>query len=114
MEWYRGASGYDRALREQKSTNGPVLVYFYTDWCGFCKRLEKDVLASSEFSKRYGSTLKVKLNPEQGSDERRLAEKYGIRGYPTMVIMKSARDHASIVGYGGESRFYNSLDQALR
>ena len=114
LPWYQGAAGFEQAIAEQKSSGKPVLVYFRTDWCGYCKRLDHDVFKSSTFGQRYGSSLlKVEVNPEKGSAEASLAERYNLRGVPTVIVLASGNASQAIVGYGDEDRFYASLKQAV-
>jgi len=111
--WYQGARGYEQAVVEQKSSQKPILLYFHTEWCGYCKRLEHDVFSTSTFDQKYGSVLKVKVNPETGSDERNLAKRYGIHGFPTVFVVIAGNANAPIVGYGDADNFYASLKQTL-
>ncbi|HUP48591.1 MAG TPA: thioredoxin fold domain-containing protein [Thermoanaerobaculia bacterium] len=111
--WHQDAEGFDQAVAEQKTTGNPILLYFYTDWCGFCRRLENDVFASSRFGRRYASMIKVKVNPEHGGDERALAARYRIRGYPTVFLVRSGKRSDPIAGYGNADGFYARLDAAV-
>src|SRR5438874_2491771 len=84
--WYEDAAGYEYALRRQRSDHAPVLVYFRTDWCPHCRALD-GLLDSPEVRARLGDYLKVRINPEHGTAERRLFEKeYGSRGYPALFL----------------------------
>lgn len=111
--WYQGADGFDRALVEQKSNGKPILLYFHTEWCGYCKRLEHDVLSTGKFGQQSGSILKVKVNPETGSAERDLAHRYAIRGFPTLFIIAAGKANEPMVGYGSPDHFYSWLQQAV-
>jgi len=111
--WYDGASGYERALTDQKTSGKPVIVYFHTAWCGYCRQLDKDVFSSSTFSQRYGSALKVSINPEKGRSEAAIARQFGIHGFPTVFVMTSKGTSAAIVGYGDADFFYTRLEHAL-
>jgi thiol:disulfide interchange protein len=111
--WYEGAGGYDQAVADQRSSGKPVLVYFHTNWCGYCKRLDRDVFSTPAFGQRYGSILKVKINPDNSSAEKSLAQRYNLRGFPTVVVLASSRTSDPIVGYADAATFYTSLKQAI-
>jgi len=38
------------------------------------------------------SVVKVRINPEAGLDERRLAEQFGVKGYPSIFIIPANSD----------------------
>ena len=43
---------YDAALKKAAAENKHVVVDFSgSDWCGWCKRLDKEVFATDEFKK---------------------------------------------------------------
>ncbi|HSP15397.1 MAG TPA: thioredoxin family protein [Thermoanaerobaculia bacterium] len=111
--WYLGASGYDRAISEQKENSKPVLVYFHTDWCGYCKLLENNVFSTSTFQTRYSTILKVKVNPEEGSAERDLAERFSVRGYPTVCVVANGSARQPIVGYAPPDEYYEALKSSI-
>src|SRR5438105_15533199 len=114
--WYEGASGYEAAIAEQRSSGKPVMLYFHADWCGYCTLLERDVFSTSTFQRRYGSTLlKVRVNPEKSDAGRSLASDNHVGGYPWIVIVTSNRTSDPIAGYGGDTeRFYSRLDEAMK
>lgn len=87
-KWLDGANGYQLALSKQKSSNKPVALFFYTDWCENCKALRKNVLSSPEFEEFSTSLIVVKINPETGPDERKIADKYGIYGVPAFLLIR--------------------------
>jgi thiol:disulfide interchange protein len=87
--WLNGADGYNQALQEYKSSGRPMIVYFYTDWCGYCKLFNRDYLASKEVEQYLKSLVKVRINPEKGPSEKALSEKYGAMGYPSFFIVSA-------------------------
>jgi thiol:disulfide interchange protein len=111
--WYLGASGYDRALEEQKTTSKPVLVYFHTEWCGYCKLLEQDVFSTGSFQSRYSSILKVKLNPEHSRGERELGERYSVRAFPTVLVIANGAAREPIVGYAPPDQYLEALRHSI-
>src|SRR5215212_240127 len=65
-----------------KSTT-PVLVDFWAEWCGPCIALGPTVEA---IAKDYqGKATVVKLNVDNSNQT---AQRYGIRGIPTLVLFK--------------------------
>ncbi len=110
--WYAGATGYSRAVDEQSRTNQPVLIYFHTDWCGWCKKLDADLFRTDEFTTRYKSVLKVKVNPENGSAEHDLAREFGVNSYPTVIVVNAGR-RQSIVGYFEPAEYMSRLDSFM-
>jgi thiol:disulfide interchange protein len=42
---------FEKALSDAKTQNKLVLVDVYTDWCGWCKKLDRDVYPSAEVQK---------------------------------------------------------------
>jgi thiol-disulfide isomerase/thioredoxin len=87
--WRSGASGYKDAVDESKSSHAPLVVYFYTDWCGYCRRLDSQYLGSSEMQQFLSTASKVKVNPESGQAERDLANQFGVSGYPAFFVLSS-------------------------
>jgi len=86
--WHRGASGWQRALAEQERSQASLLVYFYTDWCGYCRTLERDLLADREVERYLRSNVvKSRVNPELSSRDDALAKSFGVGGYPTLYLV---------------------------
>ena len=44
IEWFEDAAGYAEAVSQAEATGDPVLVYFYTHWCPYCRQLNKGLL----------------------------------------------------------------------
>jgi thiol-disulfide isomerase/thioredoxin len=70
-----------------QSMQTPLLVYFYTGWCPYCKKLDQELLPTEEVAQFMRSMNKVRINPEAGPDERALADQFGVRGYPSVFII---------------------------
>lgn len=80
--WYRGAPGYRLALNESKRTGAPVFVYFYVDWCGYCRSVDDNVLPDAKVTAALRRFIKVRINPEKHPEDDRLFDALGGRGYP--------------------------------
>lgn len=86
-DWLAGVAGLKVASAEQKSSQKAMLLYFYADWCGYCRKLESTVLSTAEGRGALRDVIKVRINAESGNDERQLAGELGIRGYPTLLLV---------------------------
>jgi thiol:disulfide interchange protein len=90
--WYEDASGFEDAARQQVHQHAPMLVYFHTDWCPYCKKFDA-LLEDSQVRSRLAAIIKVRVNPEHGEAERTLFEKrYGARGYPAIFWVPSENE----------------------
>ncbi|WP_455201865.1 thioredoxin family protein [Kaarinaea lacus] len=86
--WHENASGFQAALDLQKTSQKAIAVFFHTDWCASCKKLREEVLSTPEFDQYLKNVIPVKINPETGLKERQIADKYGVLGYPTFLIIE--------------------------
>lgn len=84
--WLKDSSGYAQAIEAGKQQNLPVLIYGYTDWCGYCKKLEKTYFNDYAIRQSLGKFIKVKINPEHSRKDDELFTRLGGTGYPTLFI----------------------------
>lgn len=86
--WFEDASGYEAALRQQRIHHAPMLVYFRTDWCPYCRTFDQR-LEDYEMKSKLGGAIKVRLNPEHGPAERKLFEQeFGAKGFPAIYWVR--------------------------
>jgi thioredoxin 1 len=85
-------------LKDQKDfkniieASDAVLVDFYADWCGPCKRLTPILEKKAEEHKNF-KLLKVNVD-EFGE----LAEAHGVSGIPHVTLFKKGKQEGSFVG----------------
>lgn len=84
--WNEGSYGYQRAVEEARQERKPLVVYFQTDWCGYCRELERELLTRARVEDYLKYMAKVRVNPESGPAERVLANRYGVRSYPSLFV----------------------------
>jgi len=116
-------TSYDQAQKEAQAKHRLLLMDFTgSDWCGWCIMLDKEVFSKPEF-KEYASKNLVLLEldfprmkrmpPETVSQNERLLTKYGIQGFPTIVVFDSSGKPLGALGYqqGGPQAFIAELEK---
>jgi protein disulfide-isomerase len=120
-------TNYQAALEQAAKESKMVLLDFTgSDWCGPCIKLKKDTFSKPEFQKFAEEKLVlVELDfprsKAQGAELKKqhqeLAEKFGIEGFPTLVLLSSqGTEVARNVGYlaGGPEGFSKWVESAAK
>ena len=116
-------TSYEQAQKEAQANHKLLLMDFTgSDWCGWCIMLDKEVFSKPEF-KEYASKNLVLLEldfpkskqmpPETAAQNERLMMKFGIQGFPTVVIFDSEGKPLGALGYeqGGPQAFIARLEK---
>lgn len=89
---------------EVLKASGPVLVDFYTTWCGPCKMLTPIVeKLADEFQ---GKLTVAKVDLDQAPT---LASRFGISSVPTVIVFEGGKTKAQHVGLANRQKL---LDMA--
>lgn len=92
---------------EVLSSEQPVIVDFWAEWCGPCHAVAP--VLDKIVEERTGSVKLVKVNIDE---ERGLAERYGISSIPTMILFKAGEPAASAIGAQPKGALERSLGLA--
>lgn len=86
-------------------TQGIALVDFYADWCGPCRMVSPIVeeLANSMTDVNF---LKVNVD-----DDAEIANLFGIRSIPTLVLFKSGEEVDRVIGFMPKNRLENFINK---
>ncbi|HEY3756980.1 MAG TPA: thioredoxin family protein [Opitutaceae bacterium] len=103
------AAAEKRAIKDHKLI---LLDFTGSDWCGYCRMLDSQVISSDEFGEFASKYILVRVDfpkfHSQDSDEksrnRSLAMEYKIEGYPTLVLVgPTGREIRRVEGYEPKS-----------
>jgi len=87
--WLDGHDGMREAMRLYEKESRPIFVYFYTDWCPYCRQFESELLSEDYVQQYLGGVIKVRINPEKGPGELMISRHYGVQGYPSLFMHSS-------------------------
>lgn len=117
------STNYDQAFQLAKTKKLPLLMNFTgSDWCSWCTRLDREVFSTPQF-KEYAAEHLVLLKLDfprdkaQNDSEKRqnklLLDHYGVKGFPTIIILDSEGNYLDKMGYqsGGPDSYIRDLKQ---
>lgn len=118
-------TAWDTAVEQAKKENKLIIADFTgSDWCIWCQKLKKEVFDTDDF-KKWASEHAVLLELDYPrktaqSDElkaanKKLKEKYGIRGYPTVLVLDVEGKKIGQLGYeeGGPENWTKKAQAVL-
>ncbi|MGJ8654181.1 MAG: thioredoxin family protein [Opitutaceae bacterium] len=116
--WYEHfMTAYNIAQKEDKKL---LLNFTGSDWCGWCIRLDEEVFSQQEFLK-YASEHYIlvtidfprnkTLSKETIEQNKTLAKKFRVTGYPTIAVLNPDGTLHKMSGYveGGAEAFLKSI-----
>ncbi len=118
IEWLT----FEEAMAKSAEDKKPVFVDVYTDWCGWCKKMDKNTFQTDEVveyvAKNYHA-VKVDAESEDATsfDGQKLTYRqlsggvFKITGYPSIVLINSRKEVAVAPGYREKSDFVTMLEK---
>lgn len=86
------------AFKAAKASGKLIMVDFFTDWCFWCKELDKNTFPAPEVVELSKKLVAVKLDAEK--EGQALAEKHAVNGFPTILFLRpDGSEFARLVGY---------------
>lgn len=123
IQWY---TNYNQAVQVAQQKKLPILLFFTgSDWCGWCKKMVSEIFSSPDFVQSVGHSfvfvdidfpMNKKLPSDLAQQNNQLKDKYGVSGYPTIVILSPDQKVITKTGYrqGGGRAYADYLKQFLQ
>jgi thiol-disulfide isomerase/thioredoxin len=106
---------WSSAIQAAKASGKPIFVDAYTDWCGWCKVMDKKTFSLPAVKSYMNDNMecyRLDMEHNQASHNLRLA--YGINAFPTFVILSPTGEFlGKLVGYSDSAEWMNSLAEFL-
>jgi thioredoxin 1 len=94
----------DNFQRDVLLSDKPVLIDFWAEWCGPCKRIAPIV---DEIASEYNGKLRVgKLDADAYGD---IVSNLGIMSIPTLILFKNGEDIVRITGYRPKDKIMKDI-----
>jgi len=121
LKWYT----FDEGLLKAKTESKILLVDFYTDWCGWCKKMDKSTYGNENVRKLLNKNfIAAKLNPEkdgsvtfsgQKLSYAGLAQAVKVTGYPTTGFFRNDSVFiGKVAGYFEADKFIEILHKVVK
>ena len=107
-------TSYSAGITQAKATNKALFLYFYTDWCFNCAKMEKETFKSDPIIVYLNAnfiSIRVKFDREQ-----KIANQYCVRGIPTTVLIdpKGSNSSCQLPGFLSAKRLISLLKEFKR
>ncbi|MHC1780025.1 MAG: redoxin family protein [Bacteroidales bacterium] len=105
---------WKEVLEKARSEKKLVFVDVYTEWCGPCKQMVKDIFPKKSVGDIFNSSfINYKIDAEKGEGVA-IAKSYGVKGYPTYLFVNGDGIlFYSSMGSMSEDKFLKEAQNAL-
>lgn len=111
-EEFKWIKDFNEAKELAKKEDKLMFVDFYTDWCGWCKRMDRDTMSKPEVQKFLSDYIPVKID---GDRNKNVVRQYGVRGYPTLALIHHDGTPVSVMsGYKKPEQLKQAITEAVK
>lgn len=121
VNWIKISDGLEKAESEKK----PALIFFYTDWCIYCKKMNSEIFSDPEiYSYMNDNFISMRVNPEKDSDtieimgekitSSKLMSYTGSNGFPTTLFFNSKKKPVTTIPGFLEKKTFLSILKYLK
>jgi thioredoxin-like negative regulator of GroEL len=104
----RWGNSYTAAIAQAKKTGQLIMVDFFTDWCGYCKKLDAVTYVDPAVIKESEQLIPLKLDAER--EGRSLAMQLKPKGFPSIYFLNGNGEVEGLIGgYLPPSSFLSAM-----
>ncbi|MFA4838455.1 MAG: thioredoxin family protein [Candidatus Neomarinimicrobiota bacterium] len=115
--WYSFNEGILKAKKENKH----IVIDFYTDWCGWCKKMDKETFSAPAVEKYlFENFVPIRINAENATEKLQfqgktytpvqLTRAFQVTGYPSIALLTPGSEVVAVIpGYIEKDMFMNLL-----
>lgn len=86
IDWFEG--DVEAAFAAARDADKPLFLYWGAKWCPYCKQVEATIFTRRDVIDQTRQFVAVELDGDAPSAQR-AGERFGVRGYPTMIVFRS-------------------------
>lgn len=89
VNWLNGSWAYKTKIQTIKKDKVPIILYIYTTWCPYCKKMNKK-LANSKVQDYLKGFTKIAINGGKkikSKNVKKIMQKYKITGFPSLILI---------------------------
>ncbi len=112
IDWFEGS--FDELITKATAEKRIVFLDFWTDWCGYCKKLDKETFSDARVAAAMEDILCYSIDAESESGAP-LAARFAVEGFPALILLNpdgTARD--IIGGYLPPDAFLEEIARVVR
>lgn len=122
IQW---VTDFEKAKSLAKKDSKPLFLYFTgSDWCPWCKKMDKEILSTPEFQQAMANKAifvkvdfprQTKLDEKTKSQNEKLSSTYKVKGFPTVVLLDSNLNVIDTLNYkaGGGAAYAKKVQDVL-
>ncbi len=109
------ATDVETARKAAAESGRHLLVDLYADWCGWCKKLEREVFSHPEFEAWVAPRfVKLRVDVEDGGPGTALQARYRAGSLPTTLLLTSELVLIGhVVGFAPRAAFVENMERSL-
>ena len=114
IEWENGR--WEEVLEKARLSEKLIFVDVYTNWCGPCLKMDKDIFPDREVGTFFNNKfLSIKIDAEDEGQGKSLARQYDVRAYPSLLFIdKEGTLISTFVGLRNEHELIDIGQQTVK
>lgn len=109
----RWRENYAKAVEEAARTSKPILADFEADWCGWCKKLDRETFGNGDVIKLVETFfVPVRIDTDH---EPKISARFAVKGLPTILLLSpDGKELRRLSGFRPADKFLSELRQTIK